>query len=305
MRISLLREPRHFDIIDAPLPSTQPDELLLRVAACGVCSSDMEPFLGGEGQHYPRYLGHEVSGIVEEIGSAVEGFQPGDRVVAWVTGRGYAEYVAVNQRYVLPAGDIPLDEALAEPLACAVNAVEMADISLGDDVVIIGAGFMGALVQKLAALQGHRHLIVADTRQDALDRAKHMGATHVVNVTQEPLAEVVKQLTDGRGADVSFEVTGAQAPLTMLGDVTRMSGKVVIVGYHQGAPRQIPLGYWNWMAFQIHNAHFREEATILRGMRIGMRLLTSGRLSLSDVVTHRFPLERINEAFTASHEKPP
>ncbi len=66
---------------------------------------------------------------------------------------------------------------------------------------------------------------------------------------------------------------------TLLGDVTRMSGKVVIVGFHQGGMREIPLAYWNWMAFQIYNAHFREVSTILRGMRIGMRLLTSGRLS--------------------------
>ena len=83
-----------------------------------------------------------------------------------------------------------------------------------------------------------------------------------------------------------------------------MSGKAVIVGYHQGEPRQIPLGYWNWMAFQILNAHFREEATILRGMRIGMRLLTSGRLSLEDLVTHRFGLDEIGQAFRTAHEKP-
>ena len=62
--------------------------------------------------------------------------------------------------------------------------------------------------------------------------------------------------------------------------MTRMSGKIVIVGYHQGAPREIPLGHWNWMAFNIVNAHFREVATIMRGMTVGMRLLTSGRLSL-------------------------
>jgi L-iditol 2-dehydrogenase len=114
----------------------------------------------------------------------------------------------------------------------------------------------------------------------------------------------VKELTGGQGADVSLEVTGAQAPLAQLGDVTRMSGKVVIVGYHQGGMRQIPLAYWNWMAFQIVNAHFREVSTIMRGMRIGMRLLTSGRLSLDGLVSHRFELGAINEAFRAAHEKP-
>jgi threonine dehydrogenase-like Zn-dependent dehydrogenase len=225
-------------------------------------------------------------------------------VAVWAPGRGFAEFVVVKSKYCFPAGDLPLDLALAEPLACAVNTVELANISLSDDVVIIGAGFMGNLVQKLVALQGPRRLITADTRADALERALKLGATHVVNVTKESLPEVVKSLTDGQGADVSFEVVGGQAPLTLLGDVTRMSGKVVIVGFHQGEPRQIPLGYWNWMAFQILNAHFREEATILGGMRMGMRLLTSGRLSLEDLVTHRFQLAEINKAFLAAHEKP-
>jgi threonine dehydrogenase-like Zn-dependent dehydrogenase len=83
-----------------------------------------------------------------------------------------------------------------------------------------------------------------------------------------------------------------------------MSGKVVIVGFHQGGMRELPLAYWNWMAFEILNAHFREISTILRGMRIGMRLLTSGRLALDDLVTHRFQLNDINQAFLTAAEKP-
>jgi threonine dehydrogenase-like Zn-dependent dehydrogenase len=212
--------------------------------------------------------------------------------------------VAVKAAYCLPAGDVPLNLALAEPLACAINTVELANISLGDDVVMIGAGFMGHLVQKLVALQGPRHLIVADTRSDALARARQLGATRVVNVACESLVEAVTELTAGRGADASFEVTGAQAPLLVLGDVTHMSGKVVLVGYHQGGHREIPLAQWNYKAFQIINAHFREEATIMRGMRIGMRLLTSGRLTLDDLVTHRYALQDINKAFAVAHEKP-
>jgi threonine dehydrogenase-like Zn-dependent dehydrogenase len=159
-------------------------------------------------------------------------------------------------------------------------------------------------VQKLIQLQGPRHVIVADTRDDALERAKRLGATHVVNVKHESLSEIVRQLTEGRGADVTFEVAGAQAPLLQLGDVTRMSGKVAIVGYHQGGRREIPLGQWNWMAFQVINAHFREVATIMRGMRIGMRLLTSGRLTLDGLVSHCFPLSEINRAFEIAHAKP-
>ena len=305
MKIAILTGPKEFQFQEESLPALSPDDVLVKVAACGVCTSELDMWEGrAGGQMYPRYPGHEVSGILADVGKDVQGLAPGDRVAVWAPGRGFAEYVVVKSKYCFPAGDLPLDLALAEPLACAVNSVELANLSLSDDVVIIGAGFMGNLVQKLVKLQGPRHLIVADTREDALERALRLGATHVVNVAKESLPETVKSLTEGRGADVSFEVVGAQAPLNLLGDVTRMSGKVVIVGFHQGEPRQIPLGYWNWMAFQILNAHFREEATILRGMRIGMRLLTSGRLSLEDLVTHRFDLSQIGQAFQTAHDKP-
>jgi 2-desacetyl-2-hydroxyethyl bacteriochlorophyllide A dehydrogenase len=304
MKIAVLTAPKKFEFQDELLSPLLPDEVLLKVAACGVCTSEMDVWEGKAGnQIYPRYPGHEVSGVVADVGKDVQSLLPGDRV-AVAPGRGFSEYVVLKSKYCFPAGDLPLDLALGEPLACAVNTVELANISLSDDVVIIGAGFMGNLVQKLVAMQGPRRLIVADTRADALERALRLGATHVVDPSKESLPEAVKALTDGRGADVSFEVVGAQAPLNLLGDVTRMSGKVVIVGYHQGEPRQIPLGYWNWMAFQILNAHFREETTILRGMRIAMRLLTSGRMSLEDLVTHRFPFNDINKAFLAAHEKP-
>lgn len=305
MKIAFLQAPRQFEVIDVPAPEIAPDEILLRVAACGVCTSELDQWEGkSSGLRYPHYPGHEVSGVVEKVGSRVQSFRQGDRVGAWVTSRGFAEYVAVKAEYCFPAGDVPLDLALAEPLACAVNAVELANTSLADDVVLIGAGFMGNLVQKLVQMQGPRHLIVADTRPDALERAKNMGATRVVDVRTESLPNVVKEMTGGQGADASFEATGAQAPLTLLGEITRMSGKVVIVGYHQGGMREIPLAYWNWMAFQIINAHFREVPTILRGMRIGMRLLTSGRLTLDGLVTHRFPLSEIGQAFLTAHEKP-
>jgi threonine dehydrogenase-like Zn-dependent dehydrogenase len=114
----------------------------------------------------------------------------------------------------------------------------------------------------------------------------------------------VREATAGAGADVAFEVTGAQAALASLGDAVRMSGKLAIVGFHQGSPRELPLGHWNWMAFELVNAHFRDVATIMRGMRTGMRLLTSGRIALDDLVTHRFGLDDVGAAFATAAEKP-
>jgi threonine dehydrogenase-like Zn-dependent dehydrogenase len=304
MRLAVLTAPRQLDVVDEPVPEPAAGEVLLRVASCGVCASELDMWEGRADVAYPRFPGHEVSGTVDRVGAGVEDLAPGDRVAAWVTARGFADYVAVRAEHCFPAGSVPLDLALAEPLACAVNAVELAAPALGDDVVILGAGFMGNLVQKLVQLKGAREVIVADTRRDALERAARLGATRTVDVLHEPIAEVVRAATAGAGADVSFEVTGAQSALLALGDVTRMSGKVAIVGFHQGGMRELPLAGWNWMAFEILNAHFRDVATIMRGMRAGMRLLTSGRLSLEDLVTHRFALEDVNEAFAVAVEKP-
>jgi L-iditol 2-dehydrogenase len=306
MRQAVLTGPGEFTIAELPVPEIGPDEVLVRVAACGVCASELDIYQGAAGHaSYPWRPGHEVSGVVERAGERVAAPAPGDPVAAFVTTAGYGEYVAVPATHCFPAGDVPLELAsLAEPLACAVNAVELAGIRLGDDVAIVGAGFMGQLVLRLVLLRGPRRVLVADTREDALQRAAAAGATTTVNPAAAPLAGAVLEATGGAGADVTIEITGSQAALAVIGDCTRMSGTLVVAGYHQGPPRQVPLADWNWNAFRIANAHFRDQATILGGMRAGMRLVTSGRLSLEGLVTHRFPLATIDQAFRTAIEKP-
>jgi len=301
----VLNRPRRFDVVTEAEPAIGRDEVLLRVAVCGVCVSDLGRYQGQTGSDaLPWYPGHEASGVVEQVGAEVTCLSPGDEVAAWVTGRGFAERVAVPAGHCVPAAGVPLGLALGEPLACAVNAVEMAAPELGDDIVIVGAGFMGHLIQKIVMTRGPRQVIVADTREEALRRARDFGAAGTVNVTRDPMGAAVRALTGGKGADVTFEVTGTQAALDGLHEVTRMSGTVVIAGYHDGASRQIPLGVWNWMAYRLINAHVREPAVILGGMRKGMRLMASGRVSLDGLVTHAVPLARIDEAFQAAIEKP-
>jgi L-iditol 2-dehydrogenase len=301
MRSAVLTAPGRFEIADAPPPEPAPDEVVLAVAACGVCASELPVWSGTVPADYPRHLGHEVSGTVVATGRDVRTPAVGTPVGAWVTSHGFAELVAAKAEHCRPAGDVPLDQVLAEPLSCAVNAVEKAGVRLGDDVVVVGAGFMGNLVQALVRLRGARRLIVADTRPDALERATALGATEVVDVRNRSLPEVVGEA----GVDITFECTGAQSALDTIGEVTRMSGKLVLVGFHQGEPRRIPLAHWNWMAFDIVNAHFRDPAVIVRGLDVGMRLLTAGAVSLEPLVTHRFPLEQIGAAFEAARDKPP
>src|SRR3954469_8233716 len=187
MKQAVLRGPGAFELVEAPVPEIGPDDLLVRVGACGVCASALDKYTGHTDRGFSRLPGHEVGGFVEQVGSAVTRQRPGDRVGIWVTEAGFSEYVTVHTDFALPAGDLPLELALAEPVACAVNAVEIANIGLGDDVAIVGAGFMGALVLKLVLLRGPRRVFVADARPEALDRAREMGATHTIHVGSESL----------------------------------------------------------------------------------------------------------------------
>jgi L-iditol 2-dehydrogenase len=305
MRVALLVEPGRFEIADEPAPVMGREEVRLRVAICGVCASELDMWRGAAGHaELPRYPGHEVSGVVEEVGSEVPWPRVGDHVAAWVTTRGFAEQVVVRAEHCVPVDGVPIEVSLVEPLACAVNAMELAQIQLADDVLIVGGGYMGLLLLQLAAQRGPRHLVVADIRDEALERARGLGATHVVNVATRSAKDVVAGLTDGRGVDVAIEATGTQPALSMLAGVTRMSGTVAIAGYHQGEPRLVDLAAWNWNAFRIANAHFRDVGVIMHGMRTAGRLLSSKRVAMEPLVTHRFPLDRIGEAFATAVEKP-
>jgi threonine dehydrogenase-like Zn-dependent dehydrogenase len=305
VRIAVLREPGRFELADEPVLTPARDEVRVRVAVCGVCASELDMWRGARGHaSLPWYPGHEVSGVVEAVGPEVAWPAVGDPVGAWVTTRGFAEQVVLRSEHCVALDGTPVEVALVEPLACAVNAIELAGLRPGDDVIVIGAGYMGLLLLQLAAQQAPRHLIVTDVRDEALERARSFGATHVVNVADASLTDAVGDLTDGVGADISIEATGTQAALSSLADVTRMSGTVVIAGYHQGEPRQLDLATWNWKAFRIANAHFRDVAVIMHGMRRAGRLLASKRIAMEPLVTHRFPLDRIDQAFGAALQKP-
>jgi L-iditol 2-dehydrogenase len=300
VRAAVLTEPFTIELVDRAVPARGPTEVRVRILQCGVCASEVDLWTGKAVEALPKAIGHEVAGVVEEVGADVTSLRPGDHVAAWVEGGGFAEQAVVGERYcVRVAPGVPYP-AVAEPLACVVNAVELAAPALGDDVVIVGAGYMGNLVQLVTALKGPRSITVADVRPDALARAERLGATRVVDTSSESLADVVAEATGGRGADLTYEVTGVNAGLDLAGQVTRMSGKLCVVGYHQGGPRTIPLGTWNWMAFDVVNAHFRETAMIMRGMRAGMRLVEAGVLDVSTLVTGVYPLGRIAEAFEAA-----
>jgi L-iditol 2-dehydrogenase len=137
-----------------------------------------------------------------------------------------------------------------------------------------------------------------------LNLSGELGADHQLNPLNDDIDKEIKNLTNGKGVDISFEVGGNQSTLDLASQICRMEGKLVIFGYHPGSRVINDLGYWNWMAFDIINAHFRDMNTILRGTRIGMDLLNSGKIKMDKLITHRYSLEEIEKAFTAAKEKP-
>jgi L-iditol 2-dehydrogenase len=304
MRAAILVEARHVELVERDVPPVNPGRVRLQIEQCGLCTSEIDLWLGKDPSKFPAAIGHEIAGVVDEVGPDVSWPPVGERVAAWLHEGGFAEHAVVEARHCVPVAESVSYGAVAEPLACVVNAVELAAPSLADDIVIVGSGYMGSLLQLVTALKGPRSITVADVRPDALDRATALGATHVVDTSRKSLAEAVREVTSGKGADVTFEVTGIQAGLDLAGEVTRMSGKLCIVGYHQGGSRSIPLGRWNWMAFQIVNAHFRDISTIMAGMRTGMTLVNAGILDVTPLVSNVYPLDSLGEAFETAAAKP-
>ena len=305
MRAAILQKPGLFVVEEREIPTPGPDELLVRTKACGICTSEIDFYLGkAPGLSYPRFIGHEPAGIVEEVGKGVEGFAVGDRVSVWSEGKSYAEYFVTKAAYaykLLPA--TLFEEALGEPIACSANGVRKADPQLNDSVCLVGCGFMSLIMLQIFRARGAGMMIAVDTRESVLELAGRLGATHLINPKKQDPVAAVKDLTGGKGVDIGVEAAGTQATLDLVGNVVKMEGKLEVFGFHQGEPRQVPWGWWNWMAFHIVNGHVRSSHIYVEGMRQGLGLLESGKLNMNPLITHRFRLEEINTGFETAAAK--
>ena len=306
MRSAVLYGPHDFRIEELPSPVFNESECLIKVRACGVCHSEQHQWQHKiPGLEYPRRIGHEVAGEVINVGSKLKDFNIGDRVAVWIDSNGYSEEVVAGaDRIFKISSNISFEEALAEPIGCTTNGILKTNIRLGDKVALVGTGFMGLILLQQIKLQGASLVIAIDLRDDMLEIATKLGADAVINPSKEDVNEKINKLTNNKKVDVSFEVGGSQATLNLAADICRMEGKLVIFGYHPGERKINDLGYWNWMAFDIINAHFRNIHTILDGSRLGIELLNSGKINMKKLVTHTFPLEGIEEAFSTAEKKP-
>jgi threonine dehydrogenase-like Zn-dependent dehydrogenase len=169
-------------------------------------------------------------------------------------------------------------------------------------VAVVGVGFLGAVITRLAANVGAK-VIAISRRRFALDLAERMGAWRTVPFDERSL-EVVKDLTHGGLCDRVVEAVGLQAPLDLAGELTRERGRLMIAGYHQDGTRQVNLQLWNWRGLDVINAHERDPKVYVEGMRRVLEEIAQGRLDPTPLYTHRFRLDEINQAFAAVKGRP-
>jgi L-iditol 2-dehydrogenase len=265
MKALVLKEYKKLSFEEVPAPQVQPQEVLVSVKACGICGSDVHGMDGSTGRRRPPIImGHEASGVIADIGKGVVGWTAGDRVtfdstiycgeceycregminlcdrrrVLGVSCEDYrqhgafAEFVAVPPRILYRVPDaLPFEHAaMVEPFAIALHAIRRSPPALNDTVVVVGAGMIG-----LALLQGLSHtgcgkLIVIDIAEDRLAMAAKLGATHTINSGQQTALKIVTELTNGRGADVSFEAVGMTPTVDLALRCLRKGGAVTLVG---------------------------------------------------------------------------
>ncbi len=307
MRAAIIAEPQRVETTDVPVPAPAADQVLVRLEGCGVCASNIPPWQGKPWFNYPMSpgaLGHESWGRVEAVGEQVTDFAPRDRV-AMISNNAYAEYDVADVSAVVKLPETLDDEAFpAEPLGCAMNIFKRAAIQKNDTVAIVGIGFLGALLTQLATAAGAR-VIAISRRSFALNFARDMGAAHVGTMDDhQKIIDEVKRLTDGRFCDVVIEAVGKQWPLGLSGELTRERGRLVVAGYHQDGPRQINMQLWNWRGLDVINAHERDPAIYLEGMRAAVRAVETGLLNPRPLYTHHFPLEQLGAALNMSSERP-
>jgi threonine dehydrogenase-like Zn-dependent dehydrogenase len=305
MRAVTITGPRRTELVNAAIPAPGPGEVRVAIEGCGVCGSDLPVWEGRPWFDYPRPLGapgHEAWGRVDALGAGVTGIREGDRVAA-LGYRSYAEYDVVAAATVVPLPDA-LDGAPfpGEPLGCAANIVQRAAISAGDTVAVIGTGFLGALIVAFLVAAGAR-VIAISRRRCSLRAAAALGAGELVH-SGPGTVEEVRTLTSERLCDVVIEAAGTQPALDLCGPLTRARGRIVIAGFHQDGPRTVDLQLWNWRGLDVVNAHEREPARYVAGMRRAVDAVASGAVNVAPLLTHRFALGQIDDAFELLATRP-
>lgn len=320
MKALVLKQYRQFAVEDFPVPELQPDEVLVRVRACGICGSDVHGMDGSSGRRIPPIImGHEAAGMIAETGPAVTVWKKGDRVTfdstvscgeCWYCRRGqvnlcenrrvlgvscgeyrrhgaFAEYVAVPARilYRLPDNLSFEQAAMVEAVSVAVHAVERTPLRVDASVAVVGTGMIGLLVVQVLRVKGCGKIIAIDLDKGKLELAGNLGATHTIEAGEPELQQKIRALTDGRGVDAAFEAVGLPVTVKTAIDSVRKGASVTLIG---NLKPQVEL--------PLQSVVTRELTLIGSCASAGeypacLDLIASGKINVTDFISATPPLE--------------
>jgi L-iditol 2-dehydrogenase len=333
MQALLLSEYRKLEMADVPQPSIAPDEVLLQVAACGICGSDVHGYDGSSGRRIPPIImGHEAAGTITAVGSAVTGWHIGDAVTFDSTiycghcaycARGqvnlcdnrqvfgvsctdyrrngaFAEYLAVPQRvlYRLPP-ELPFAHAaMIEAVSVALHAVHLADFRPGDTALVIGAGMIGTLVVQALRVAGASHIFAADPDPSRLSMAATSGAHTLIHTGEQDAAQVVLAALPG-GVDHVFEAVGIGATVATAVAAVRKGGAVTLVG-NIAAQVQLPL-----QSVVTRQIRLQGSAASAGEYPRAIELLASKQIDVSALISAVAPLSDGARSFERLYSREP
>jgi L-iditol 2-dehydrogenase len=319
MKALLLSQYNQLDIADVPAPVPAMDEILVRVAACGICGSDVHGYDGTSGRRIPPIvMGHEAAGVVAAAGAGVTNFKPGDRVTFDSTvycGRcefclqgeinlcnnrqvigvscadysrdgAFAEYVAVPQRiaYHLPEELAFQEAAMLEAVSVALHAVRVSEMKGGETVLVIGAGMIGLLTLQAAKAAGASKVVVADIDRSRLQTAQSIGADQTLLLSGAELVQEILSQTGGRGVDMVLEAVGREETIAASIASVRKGGTVTLIG-NISAQVKIPLQV-------VVSRQIRLQGSCASSGEYpqAMELLASGKIKVKSLITAVAPL---------------
>ena len=322
-------KPGELKVIDVKKPTINEHEnVLIKMKAAGICGSDMGIYHGtNAAATYPRIIGHEIVGVVEDVGENVKSLKRGDRVIvdqvvncghcyACRKGRGnvcgnlkvrgvhidggYEEYLAVPEHdcYLLPDSLSDVEAVMIEPTTIAIQSCSRAELCGEDTLLILGYGALGSSILKIARLSGAQ-IIVADVVEEKLQEALKNGAKYVINIAKEDVVERVKELTDGYGSTVSIDAACVKDSLLTVLKATGNAGRVITMGFAV-APTEV-----NQFLITSKELDVRGSRLQNKKFQKAIDLIKEGKLDLSGTVSHTYPFEKAQEAFDFEDSKDP
>ena len=334
MKGLLLKKYMELEVTDMPQPEIGPNDVLVRVRACGICGSDVHGLDGSTGRRIPPLvMGHEAAGVIAEAGRNVKAWKAGDRVTFDSTvscghchfcRRGdinlcdnrqvlgvscgdyrrngaFAEYVSVpeNILYRLPDA-LPFEHAaMIEAVSIAVHAVNLTPRSLGDTAVVVGSGMIGQLTIQAARVAGFGRIFAVDVDDLKLAMAKKLGADATFNSKTQDVPAEIAALTSGAGADVALEAVGASDPIKTAIASVRKGGTVTLIGNIQP---KIELPLQSVVSRQIR---LQGSCASSGEYPVCIELLSSGRIKVDSMISARTPLENAASWFDRLYKHEP